>query len=261
MGTSYLGVPLVRPRVAFFDLTGCEGCQLQVLNNEDKLLDFLALVDVVRFREAMTGGSDDYDIAFVEGSITRQDEVERIKLIRHRASTLVALGSCACFGGVNQLKNILYEDGNPAETVYGSFPVESFPARALQDVVDVDMRIYGCPISKSELERTVLSLALGLKPHQENNPVCMECKSDGNICLFELGTPCLGPVTRGGCQAWCTSRRSPCRGCRGPVDEPNMEQMRRTMKDHGFSHDTLNEMLACFGGFRKLKTTHETDRQ
>ena len=79
---TYLGVPLYRPRVAFFDFTSCEGCQLQIINNEGSLLDFLSLVEVVNFREAMTEKSDDYEIAFIEGSITRDDEVKRLKKIR-----------------------------------------------------------------------------------------------------------------------------------------------------------------------------------
>ena len=62
-------------------------------------------MEVVNFREAMKEKADDYEIAFVEGSITRSDEVERLKDIRSKAKILVALGSCACFGGVNQLKN------------------------------------------------------------------------------------------------------------------------------------------------------------
>lgn len=52
---TYLGVPLYKPRVAFFELTSCEGCQLQIVNNEATLLDFLSLVELVNFREAMTG--------------------------------------------------------------------------------------------------------------------------------------------------------------------------------------------------------------
>ncbi len=63
---SYLGVELTRPRVAFFELTSCEGCQLQIVNKEATLIDFLSLVEVVNFREAMSEKSDDYDIAFVE---------------------------------------------------------------------------------------------------------------------------------------------------------------------------------------------------
>ena len=102
---TYLGMPIARPRVAFFELSSCEGCQLQIVNNEATLLDFLSLVTVVNFREAMTEKSDDYDIAFVEGSVTRADEIERLANIRKNAKVLVAFGSCACFGGVTQLKN------------------------------------------------------------------------------------------------------------------------------------------------------------
>jgi sulfhydrogenase subunit delta len=40
----YLGVKLTKPRVAFFELTSCEGCQLQILNKEEHLLDFLSLL-------------------------------------------------------------------------------------------------------------------------------------------------------------------------------------------------------------------------
>ena len=102
---TYLGVSLYKPRVAFFDFSSCEGCQLQIINNEGTLLDFLSLVEVVNFREAMTEKSDDYEIAFIEGCITRDDEVIRLKKVRKNAKVLVALGSCASFGGVNQLKN------------------------------------------------------------------------------------------------------------------------------------------------------------
>jgi len=68
---TYLGVEVAKPRVAFFDFTACEGCQLQLLNKEATMFDFLDLVEIVNFREAMTERSDNYDIAFVEGSISR----------------------------------------------------------------------------------------------------------------------------------------------------------------------------------------------
>lgn len=248
-GRTYLGVPLTRPRVAFLDFTSCEGCQLQVLNNESSLLDFLSLVEIADFREAVTERSEDYEIAFIEGSITRQDEVERLKKARQRAGTLVALGSCACFGGVNQLKNRFSDQAGVIRSVYGDHPIESMEALPVEAVVPVDLKVYGCPISKDELERIVLCLVLGLKPVVPVSPVCMECKAHENICLFELGEPCLGPVTRAGCGAWCPGSRARCWGCRGPVDEPNMALMREVMERHGFGRETLHEMLSCFGGF------------
>ncbi|MBI4681736.1 MAG: NADH:ubiquinone oxidoreductase [Nitrospirae bacterium] len=246
----YLCVPLHRPKVAFFEFTACEGCQLQILNNEATLLDFLSLVDVVTFREAMQERSDDYEIAFVEGSITRTDEVKRLKDIRKKAKVLVAMGSCACFGGVNQLKNRFNNPKWVKEQVYGKFPVESEVARPLEDIVTIDLKIYGCPIKKEEVEKIVTNLVLGKSVNHPKYPVCMECMANENICLYKLGEPCLGPVTRAGCDAWCPGSRCGCWGCRGPADAANVEQIISIMEEHNFSVDTIIDRLECFGGFR-----------
>ena len=107
-----------KPRVAFFDFASCEGCQLQVINLEEDLLKVLEAVDVVTFREAMKEQSDDYDIAFVEGSITRKSDEERLNEIRGHAKVLIALGSCATLGGINCLKNF-HEQEYVKKLVYG----------------------------------------------------------------------------------------------------------------------------------------------
>lgn len=246
---TYLGVPLHRPRVAFFDFTSCEGCQLQIVNNESTLLDFLSLVEVVNFREAMTGQSDEYEIAFVEGSVTRDDEIARLKKIRETAKVLAAFGSCACFGGVSQLKNRFTDQDWVKKQVYGDHPIETGPARAIEDIVTVDLKIYGCPVRKEEVEKIVMHIALGRSIVHPKYPVCMECKANENICLFDVGEPCLGPVTRGGCDSWCPSNRSGCWGCRGPAEDANVEQMKEIMKRYGFSEETILDRLECFGGF------------
>lgn len=245
----YLGVKLPRPRVAFFELSSCEGCQLQLLNNEATLLDFLSLVEVVRFREGMTEASDDYEVAFVEGSVTRSDQERQLAEIRGRAKVLVAFGSCACFGGVNQLKNRFADQEWVKSEVYGTFPIETAPARPISDVVPVDLSIYGCPVKKEEVERIVTDLLLGKSINHPKYPVCMDCKAAENICLFDLGEPCLGPVTRAGCDAWCPSNRMGCWGCRGPAAAANVKQMAAIMAEHGFSAETLLDRLECFGGF------------
>ena len=109
---------MTKPRIAIFEFGGCEGCQLQIVNLEEELLDLVELVDVVSWREAVTGHSDDYDIALVEGSITRQAEIERLKGIRQHAKVLVALGACAHIGGINCLKNH-FEMDEVLNYVYG----------------------------------------------------------------------------------------------------------------------------------------------
>ena len=100
----------MKPRIAIFDFGCCEGCQLQIVNLEERILDLVGLVDVVSWREAVTGHSDEYDIAIVEGSITREAEMERLRGIRENAKVLVALGACAHIGGVNCLKNFFGMD-------------------------------------------------------------------------------------------------------------------------------------------------------
>lgn len=247
---TYLGLPIPRPKVAFFELSSCEGCQLQIVNNEATLLDFLALVDVRAFREAMTERHDDYEIAFVEGSVTRADEADRLKAVRARAKVLVAFGTCACFGGVNQLRNRFHDAGWVKREVYGAYPIETNDqARPLEDFVAIDLKIVGCPVKKEEVERIVTNLVIGKTITLPQYPVCLECKANENTCLFDLGEPCLGPITRGGCDAWCPNSRFGCWGCRGPAVDANVEQMQKIMEQHGFSTEAVLDRLECFGGF------------
>jgi len=96
-----------KPRIAFFDFSCCEGCQLQVLNCEDELLDLLALVDIVQFREAMTEADWNFDIAFVEGSITREQDEPRLKKIREAAKLVIAIGAYSGMAGINAIRNAM----------------------------------------------------------------------------------------------------------------------------------------------------------
>jgi sulfhydrogenase subunit delta len=109
----------MKPKVAIFDFGCCEGCQLQIVNLEEDILGVLGLVDVVAWREAVTGASDDYDIALVEGSITMESEIPRLQAIREKAKVLVALGACAHLGGINCLKNYM-DQKEVGRYVYGN---------------------------------------------------------------------------------------------------------------------------------------------
>ena len=71
----YLGIDPQRVKVGVFDFTCCEGCELQLANKEESLLDFLSLLEVVNFREVSSRRGQDYDIALVEGSISRYSPV------------------------------------------------------------------------------------------------------------------------------------------------------------------------------------------
>jgi coenzyme F420-reducing hydrogenase gamma subunit len=245
----------MKPKVAFFDFASCEGCQLQVVNLEEKILDLIDVVEVVSFREAMKEHSDEYDIAFIEGSIMRPMDEERLKKIRKNAKILVALGACACIGGVNRLRNEWSVD-NVKKEVYGNADIEgnrffdAFPTKAVDEVVDVDFYIPGCPINKVEFAKVVAQLAIGKTPRLPSYPVCVECKKNENICVFELGKFCLGPVTRAGCNAICPTFKDGCEGCRGYLDDPRMEAQKDVLEKYCISFD---EMMKKFNMFNYKK--------
>ena len=244
---------MMKPKVAFFDFTGCEGCQLQVLNCEAEIVDILAAVDIVNFREAKTEREDNYEIAFVEGSITRESEIPRLRKIRDQASVLVALGACACLGGINCLKNFRPMD-EVLKIVYGEAAgyYDTIPARPIDAVVPVDYYIRGCPISKDEFLKVTRALLLGKKPEIPNYPVCVECKMAGNICVFDKGMTCLGPVTRGGCSAWCPSKGNACEGCRGLVDDPNTDSEKNILEEHGLTVEQVLSKFRLYDGYLEV---------
>lgn len=241
---------MLKPRIAIFDFACCEGCQLQIVNMEEELLELLQLVEPVEWREAMSDQSDDYEIAIVEGSITRPEDADRLREIRKQAKTLIALGACATLGGVNKLKN-LFELEEVKSAVYADeahLPhLETAKVQALDELVDVDYKIEGCPIDAGELASVIKALLIGRKPVTPTYPVCVECKLQENACRYEYGEICLGPVTRAGCGARCPSNGFWCFGCRGPVKDPNVHAAMQVMEQYGKSIDDLKRKLALFG--------------
>lgn len=244
----YLGIANDRPRIAVFDYTSCEGCELQLANKEESLPAFLNAVEIVQFREISSAASDDYDIALIEGAISRADEAAQLQTIRKRAKLLVALGSCACFGGVARLKNAFNTDEANRE-VYGDDPKETLPVRPVHDVVTVDLKLPGCPVNKSEVERLVQHLIWNLPFRFPAYPVCLECKQLYTVCRFDLGELCLGAITMGGCNAICPAGGLGCWGCRGPAVDPNYGEFFALAREKGFTDREITERLGFFGGF------------
>lgn len=242
-----------RPKIAVYDFTSCEGCELQFANKEETLIDFLGAVEIIDFREISSESGDDYEIAFVEGAISREDEVERLLSIRERAKTLVALGSCACFGGVARLKNALDLSAANRE-VYGNNPKDTLAVRAVKEVVGVDLEIPGCPVSKEEVEQVVQHLMMGIPFVLPVYPVCVQCKQRYLVCMFERGRLCLGPITRAGCNATCPAGGLGCWGCRGPAVSPNYPEFLLLAQKRGFGREEIEERFSFFGGFEGART-------
>lgn len=247
------GAPPRRPRIAVFSLTGCEGCSLTILEQEQELLMLLDAVEIVNFREIMSGGeTEDIDIGFVDGAVSTPHDAAEARRFRKACRVLVAIGACACLGGVNALK---HQQPSPEyrHAVYGDRAIQ-FPtadAQPLSAVVRVDYELPGCPMVGAEFLRFVRHALSGRPFRLPPYPVCVECKQRGNLCLYETGELCLGPVTRAGCAAICTTYGARCEGCRGLLGGEVLQtflQNARTL--YGVSPDRILERLRLFGTFQ-----------
>ena len=247
-----------KPKVAFFDFTSCEGCQLTVVDSLQTHPELLGVIEIVQFREAMTEKGEDYLVAFIEGSCTRASDEERLKKIRAQAAIGVALGTCAHLGGVNSLKS-LHPLEEVRQYVYGDKAhwYDTYEARPIDQVIPVDFAIPGCPIDRDEFIACVKALLLGLKPPIPNYPVCVECKLNENTCLFTLGKVCLGPIARAGCKAICPTYGQSCEACRGYIDEPNETSMKHVLAEHGLTIDDVTSLYTMFTAYQVRQKLQE----
>jgi len=239
-----------KPTVGIFGLTGCAGDQLVILNCEDQLLDLVALIDIRDFLMASSDGQADcaLDIALVEGAVLTLRDAETLRAIRKRSKLLVALGTCAVWGGVAAMDRGA-DRAKLLEEVYGERGKEydSYPAQALHEIVKVDLNITGCPIEKDHFLAAVASLLNGDPPLYPEYAVCTECRMRENNCLLiERGDVCCGPITAAGCNARCPSLRIPCNGCRGPVTDSNAASALAMFEEKGFDRQHIAARLRTF---------------
>ncbi|NPV01269.1 MAG: cytochrome B [Brevinematales bacterium] len=246
---------MTKPKVAFFDFACCEGCQLQVANLGEALLDILEVIDVVEFREVMSEKwNQSFDIAIIEGSITTNHAVERIKEIRARSKVLIAYGSCATIGGVNGMKNN-FELKDVRQYVYQEKAefFDTIPTRSVPQVVNVDYFVNGCPIYPPEFIRVLKAALAGLPYHVPDSSVCIECKLNENICMYERGLSCAGPITRAGCNSWCVNNGNICYGCRGMVSNPNENGFKAVLEKYDITVDLIMNKMNMYNKCREIK--------
>ena len=176
-------MPSQKPKVAVYKFSSCDGCQLQLLNLENELLDLLGAVEIAYFLEARRRVlPPPYDIGLVEGSISTADEEERIQQVRRDCKYLVAIGACATSGGIQALRNwanvedyiqCVYAKREYISTLETASPIASH--------VFVDFEFRGCPINQYQLLELVSALLTGRKPNVPTHSVCIECKRQGTF--------------------------------------------------------------------------------
>lgn len=241
-----------KPRVAVFKMASCDGCQLQLLDAEEALLELAGVIDIVNFAEASSHVEPGpYDVTLIEGSISTPEQVEQVREIREQSRFLITIGACATSGGVQALRNVADTDAF-VRTVY---PTPAFVktlerSTPIADVVRVDLQLTGCPVDRGQLLGVIASLLRGALPRLSTSTVCAECKRRGFVCvLVAKGEPCLGPVTITGCGALCPGYGRGCFGCFGPSQPPNTEALAARFLELGLSRREAAERFRFITGW------------
>jgi F420-non-reducing hydrogenase small subunit len=225
----------------------CGGCEVTILDIGEPLLDLLPSLQFVHMPVLMdhkyfgqTGEKAELeipeaDVGIVSGGIRNEKEKHVAEEMRKKCKTLVALGSCACYGGIPALANQypltelfdkVFRQSRTTES--GNDPAEDLPkltdrVYALDEVVKVDVSIPGCPTAPELVVQALTSLLEGKPFTMPERSVCDDCptkrekkaittvkrpldsivpltqKLEDSRCFMELGYICVGPATKSGC--------------------------------------------------------------
>ncbi|MBW2991131.1 hypothetical protein KY348_05515 [Candidatus Woesearchaeota archaeon] len=247
----------IKPRIGIQSITGCAGCQLSIYFLADTLLELLDKIDLVA--APMIKGKNqegDYDILFVEGSVSSKQDLDNLLKWRKQAKFLIALGTCASHGCMQSIKHMMNEQ-EVEKNVYNKFPsdirLKPITAVPLHKHVQVDFYIPGCPPYKKEIAKTIKWLLQGRKPLVYDKAVCHECSLKENYCLLDQDIECLGPLTNGSCKSLCPDFNHPCTGCRGLLDDANLGSGKEMLKDKGFDPDMIIKRMTKYNALQFLE--------
>ncbi|NWF95705.1 MAG: sulfhydrogenase 1 subunit delta [Candidatus Thorarchaeota archaeon] len=244
---------MCKPKVGVYALTSCYGCQLK-LATVSKILEISEAVSFESFYMLSSASTmaPDVEVAFVEGSVSTEKDLEELHEIRKHSKILVALGACSVNGGVQSWAEGDKKVSDLHATVYGTSKIDAAPLQAtpISKHVKVDYYLPGCPPEEDEILYFISAFLFGTFPEPKDFPVCSECRMAGNPCiLIERGEPCLGPVTTAGCKARCISHDVPCIGCRGPVPHNTswFDSLASVFKAKGMSRESVRARMRIFG--------------
>jgi F420-non-reducing hydrogenase small subunit len=272
-----------KPKVAFYWCASCGGCEETVVDLAEDILGVVAKVDIVLWPVAMDFKYQDLEAmpdgsivaTLLNGAIRSTEQEEMARRLRRKSQFLIAYGSCAVTGGIPGLANqfsreqILAYNYEQAPTVVNeekTRPQAEFQdhgrkvtlprlhnvVRALDQVVEVDYYIPGCPPTPKLTQAAIGALLAGKLPPKgavlaPDIALCDECArkqskpanlsltgfkrphellADPEVCFLAQGVVCLGPATRSGCGAQCTTGNMPCTGCFGPTSRVRDQGMK-----------------------------------
>jgi NAD-reducing hydrogenase small subunit len=148
---------MTRLRLATVWLDGCSGCHMSFLDIDERLLEIAEHVELVYSPLVDQKAFPDHvDVTLVEGAVSSEEDLEKIRHIRQHTDILVSLGDCAVMGNVPSLRNTIDEQ-SVLRRVYLSpeltnpqIPTQIVPrllpmVKPVHAVVKVDVFVPGCP--------------------------------------------------------------------------------------------------------------------
>ena len=165
-----------KARLATVWLDGCSGCHMSALDMDERWIELAGLVDLVYSPLVDTKEfPENVDVVLVEGAVSSEEDLEKIKKIRERTKTLVSLGDCAVTSNVPSMRNRfpvpVVENRSYRENAQlnQQVPREVVPrllpkARPVHEFVKVDVFVPGCPPSADTIYYLLTELLSGRSP-------------------------------------------------------------------------------------------------
>lgn len=165
-----------KTRLATIWLDGCSGCHMSFLDMDERLLELARLVDLVH--SPLVDNKefpDNVDVVLVEGAVSTEDDLERIRKVRQRSKVLVSLGDCAVTANVPSMRNrfpvaaVEHRAYIENAQLNQQIPREVIPqllpkSRPVHEFVKVDVFVPGCPPSADTIYFALTELLAGRMP-------------------------------------------------------------------------------------------------
>ena len=161
-------------------LDGCSGCHMSFLDMDERLLAVADKIDLV-YSPLVDAKvfPENVDLALVEGAVSNEDDLHKLKIVRSRTRQLVALGDCAVTSNVPGMRNYFSRDELLRRaylenaSLNQSIPNEMIPrllpkSKPVHEIVEVDLFIPGCPPHADALFAALAALLEGRLPDPGN---------------------------------------------------------------------------------------------